>query len=83
MNNFKKVKLRKIYCIKCKKYKELNSWKYHIIVIKYYFFLVFLRSVEVKMNNHLWRENQLSIKILKLLVLLNNIEEYQKIYSHV
>ena len=47
--DFKKVRVRKICFINCKKYKELKrrrKW----FAIKHYFFLVFVTSVEVKMK---------------------------------
>ena len=50
--------MRKIYCIKCKMYKEF--------VIKNYFFLVFVTSVEVKMKKYLKKNAQL--KYQKFLV---------------
>ena len=51
--------MRKIYCPQCRKYKELNKLKYHVFVSKYYFFLVFEKSVEMKMKKYLRKKNQL------------------------
>ena len=58
--DFKKVRIRKTYCIKCKKYKEFKKPKIsYVFVIKHYFFLVFAKRVEVEMKKYLWKENQL------------------------
>ena len=46
--------MREIYCIK-----NLKSLKYLLFAIKHYFCLVFVTSVEVKMNKYLWKNNQL------------------------
>ena len=51
--------MRKIYCTRCKKYEETKSLKYDIFVIRHYFFLVFVRSVKVKMEIYLKKSNQL------------------------
>ena len=57
---FKKFMMRKTYCIKCKKYKEFKKPKIsYIFVAKHFFFLVFVTSVEGKMNKYLWKKNQL------------------------
>ena len=40
----------------------LGSSKYHIFVIKHYFFLVSVTSLVVKINKYLWKKNQLKYK---------------------
>ena len=55
-----KNRRRKIYCTKSKIYEKMNKPKIHIFVIKHYLFLVFVTSVEVKMNKHLEKKNQLN-----------------------
>ena len=55
--------MRKIYCTKCKECEEIKSLNYRIFLIKQYFFLVFLTSVEVKMNKYLKKNNQLKYQI--------------------
>ena len=59
--DFKKVRMRKIYCTKCKKYKELKKSKISYISD---FFLVFALSVQVKMNK-IFKEEE-SIKTLNI-----------------
>ena len=39
--------------------KNLENLKYHIFLIKNYFFVVFVISVEVKMKKYLKKKNQL------------------------
>ena len=72
--------MSEIYCIKCKKYKGLKSLKYHIFAIKHYFFLVFVIKCGSE-DEQIFMEEE-SIKILKIIGLITNIEEYQKIYNH-
>ena len=55
--------MKKIYCTKCKEGEEIKSLNYRIFLIKQYFFLVFLTSVEVKMNKYLKKNNQLKYQI--------------------
>ena len=49
--NFKRDRMRKIYCTKCKKYKEFKIPKISYICDK--------TSVEAKMKNYLKEKNQL------------------------
>ena len=71
--DFKKVRIRKTYCIKCKKYKEFKKPKIsYVFVIKHYFFLVFAR--ECKWREKIFMEGE-SIEILKILGLINNIDQ--------
>ena len=51
--------MRKIYCTKCKKYKQFKKTKISCICDKNYFFLVFVTSVEMKMKKYLRKKNQL------------------------
>ena len=39
--------------------KDFKNLKYHIFVIKHYFFLVFVISVKVKMEKYLKKNNHL------------------------
>ena len=57
--SFKKFRMRKIYCTKCKKYKQFKKTKISCICDKNYFFLVFVTSVEMKMKKYLRKKNQL------------------------
>ena len=69
--DFKKVRMRKIYCTKCKKCKEFKKPKIWYICDKTF------RSEDEKV----FKEEE-SIEILKILSLITSIEEYQKIYNH-
>ena len=57
--DFEKVRMRKIDCIlidyklTAKSIKNFKNLEYHILVIKHYFFLAFVTTVEVKMKKHL------------------------------
>ena len=74
--------MKEICCIKCKKsINNLKSLTSHIFIIKFYFFLLFVTSVEVKIKQLFIQEE--SIEILKIHCLITNIEGYQKMYNHV
>ena len=61
---------------------NLKSLKCHIFVTKHYLFLVILTSVDEQSEDEkIFMEEKL-VKILKLLGLITNIEDYQKIYNH-
>ena len=51
--------MRKLYCTKCKKYKEFKKPKISYICDKTLPFLVFITIVEVKMKKYLRKKNQL------------------------
>ena len=73
--------MREIYCTKCKKYKEFKKPKISYICYK----TLLLSSICNKCGNEdekIYMEEE-SIEILKILHLINNIEEHQKIYNHV
>ena len=73
--------MREIYCTKCKKYKEFKKPKISYICYK----TLVLSSICNKCGNEdekIYMEEE-SIEILKILRLINNIEEHQKIYNHV
>ena len=60
LNRFlKRLRSEKSIVLSVKSIKNLKSIKYHIFIIKHYFFVVFVTSVEVKMNKYLWKKNQL------------------------
>ena len=60
VNRFlKKLRLEKSIVLSVKSINNLKSLKYHIFVIKHYFFLVFVTNLEVKINKYLWKKNQL------------------------
>ena len=42
-----------------KSIKHFKSLKYHVVVIKHYFFLVFVTSVEGQLKKYLRKKNQL------------------------
>ena len=58
---------------------NLKKLKYDILKKKKSVFLLFTVSVVINIKKHLEKKNHL---ILKILGLINNIEEYQKIYNH-
>ena len=60
--------------------KNLEKLKYHIFSKKHCIFLLFIVSGHEYQK--IFKEEEL-VKILKLLGLITNIEEYQKIYTHV
>ena len=72
--------MREIYCIKCKKNKEFKKPKISYICYK----ALLLSSICNKCGSEdeqIFMEEE-SIKILKILSLITNIEEYQKKYDH-
>ena len=74
----------KIYCIVCDKYGKFKSPKIYMLEkslclsILFYFILFFFFAVNVVMNRKILIKQDKSIKILKNLGLITNIEEYQK-----
>ena len=74
----------KIYCIVCDKYGKFKSPKIYMfekslcLSILFYFILFFFFAVNVVMNRKILIKQDKSIKILKNLGLITNIEEYQK-----
>ena len=64
--DFEKVRMRKIDCIfidyklTAKSIKNFKNLEYHILVIKHYFFLAFVTTVEVKMKKHLKKKDLLT-----------------------
>ena len=77
--DFKKVRMRKIYCIKCKKYK--NFLKPKISCICYKILLLFSICKKCWSEDERIFMEQESVEILKMLGLINNIEKYQKLWS--
>ena len=76
VNRFKKVRMRKIYCINCKKYKKFVKPKISYICYK----TLLLSSICNKFKNEyekIFKEE--SIETLKVLSLINNIEKYRNI----
>ena len=51
---------------------NFKNLKYHVFVIKHYLFLVFVTSVEVKMEK-IFKEEE-STEILKNFILINNMQ---------
>ena len=51
---------------------NFKNLKYHVFVTKHYLFLVFVTSVEVKMEKMFKGEE--SIEILKFFILINNMQ---------
>ena len=75
----KQVKMIKIYCIICGKYRKFKNPRILYILLK----KLGLSIVRSKCGNEyqkIFKEE--SIKILKILDLVINIDEYQKIYNH-
>ena len=74
----------KIYCIVCDKYGKFKSPKIYMfekslcLSILFYFIFFFFFAVNVVMNRKILIKQDKSIKILKNLGLITNIEEYQK-----
>ena len=67
-----------MFVISIENFKKL---KYYIFLKRYYVFLMFTVNVVINMKKIFKKEE--SVEILKILGLINNIEEYQKIYNHV
>ena len=75
--------MREVYFIRCKKYKEIKNPKISYICYK----TLCLSSTSIY-NKFGSEDEQIlmeveSIVILKILGLINNIDEYQKIYNNV
>ena len=70
--------MRRTYCTKCKSYKELKKPKISNICHK-----TLLLSTCIRCENEQIIKEKESIGIIKNLGLINNIEEYQKMYDHV
>ena len=73
--------MSEIYCIKCKKYKELKKPKISCICYKTLLLSSICNKCE-REDEQLFIEEE-SNEILKILCLITNIKEYQKIYNHV
>ena len=72
--------MKNIYCTKCKKYKEFKKPKVLHICDK----ILLLSSICNKCGSEdeqMFMEKE-SNEILKILSLIDNLEEYQKIYNH-
>ena len=69
-----------MYCNACNKYRKLKKTK-----ISYIFKRTLTLSVAYSKYGHKYEETfaEESMEILKILGLINNIEDYQKIYNHV
>ena len=73
--------MKKICCVNCSKYKKFEKRKISYLLEK----ALVLSIICSKCKNEdekIFKEGE-SIEILKILGLINNIEEYQKIYNHV
>ena len=73
--------MRKIYCTKCKKYKEFKNPEISCICYK----TLLLSSICNKCGSEderIFMERE-SVETLKILCLINIIDENQKIYNHV
>ena len=75
--------MREIYFIRCKKYKEIKKPKISYICYK----TLFLSSTSIynkfgSEDEQIFMEVE-SIVILKIIGLINNTDEYQKIYNNV
>ena len=73
MIRFEKSNHRKVYCIKCNKYKNLKTLIYHIFSITQQFSLLFVRNAVVNIKKVFRGEE--SIEILKILGFIKNIGE--------
>ena len=51
-------KMKKIYCVNCGKYRKFEKPKISYI-LKYYVFLLFAVSAQMKMKNYLMKKNRL------------------------
>ena len=69
-----------MYCNVCSKYRKSKKTK--ICIFKKTLSLSIVYSKCGREFKKIFKEEE-SIKILKILGLINNIEEYQKIYNHV
>ena len=70
--------MKKLYFVICSKYRKFEKHKISYLK-KHYFFLLFVVSVEMKTfkAEKIFKEEQ-SLETLRILGLINNIEEYQK-----
>ena len=71
--------MRKIYCIKCKKYKEFKKTERSYICYKILLFSSICKCGSE--GKRIFMEGE-SIEIIKILGLINNIGKYQKIYNN-
>ena len=67
--------MKKFYCIVCCKHKEFKNPKISYILTKTLFLSIICSKCGSKDENILKKEE--SVKILKIISLINNIEEYQ------
>ena len=72
--------MRKIYCTTCKKYKEFKKPKRPYICHKTFF--PFSICKKCGSEDEKTFKDKKSTEILKIIGLITNIEEYQKIYNH-
>ena len=70
-----------MYCNVCNKYKKLKKTKISNIFYKTLSLSIAYGNCGLEYEK-IFKEQE-SIKILKILCLIHNIEEYQKIYNHV
>ena len=72
--------MKKLYCVICNKYRKFEKPKILYLLEK----ILVLSIICSKCKNEdekIFKEEE-SIEILKILGLINNIEEYQKIQNH-
>ena len=72
--------MKKLYCVICSKYRKFEKPKISYLLEK----TLVLSIICSKCKNEdekIFKEEE-SIEILKILGLINNIEEYQKVYNH-
>ena len=75
--NSKKAKMKKIYCTTCSKCRKFKNPKVSYLSKKTLLFSTICSNCGSK-DEKMFKEEE-STKILKILDLINNIEEYQKI----
>ena len=73
--------MKKIYCTKCKKYKEFKKPKISYICDRILLFSSICKKCRSE-DEKIFIEGE-SIEILKKNILINDIEKYQKIYDHI
>ena len=69
--------MKKLYCVICSKYRKLEKLKISYLLEK--IFLSVLLSKSKNEDEKIYKQEESVNEILKILGLINDIEEYQKI----
>ena len=72
--------MTKIYCLICSKYRKFEKLRLSYLFEKTLFLSIICSKCKTEPEK-IFKEEE-SIEILKIIGLINNIEEYQKIQNH-